>query len=154
VTFSNFNAQFASPFGLAVFAACFPLLWCASSFWVSWVSGWHSLARRFKYQAEPYGDINSTGRFASAYMRYWSHYGGMVLLTPASDALYISIMFLFRFGHPPLRIPWSEIQFDRTRFFFFPYIVLTLGSEEQIPLRISQRMARNLGILGRFPAQS
>jgi len=148
---NSIETHLASPLGLALFAILFALLWCASSFWVSWVSGWHSLVRRFKYQAEPYADIESSGSFASVYLRYWSHYSGVVFLTAGEDALYVSIMFLFRVGHPPLRIPWGEIRFGRRKFFFRTYIVLTLGNEEKIPMRISLRMARNLGLLDRCP---
>jgi hypothetical protein len=50
-----------------------------------------------------------------------------------------------------LRIPWDEISFSRTKYFLRPYIVLTLGGEERISVRISLRMARNLGILDRVP---
>jgi hypothetical protein len=72
-------------------------------------------------------------------------------MVATSDALFLSVFFLFRIGHPPLRIPWSEIQFSNTTFFLRPYVVVTLGSEEQIPIRIPLRMARNLGILDRVP---
>jgi hypothetical protein len=82
-------------------------------------------------------------------MRAWSHYSSVIRITAASDALYASVMFPFRIGHPPLRIPWEEIRFSRTKFFFRTYIVLTLGNQEKIPMRISLRMARNLGILDR-----
>jgi len=84
-------------------------------------------------------------------MRFWSHYGSVIQVFAAQDALYALVFFLFRIGHPPLRIPWDEIRFGRTKFFFWPYIVLTLGNEEKIPMRISLRMARNLGILNRCP---
>ncbi|HEV2215051.1 MAG TPA: hypothetical protein VGR64_07155, partial [Terracidiphilus sp.] len=53
----------------------------------------------------------------------------------------------FRPGHPPLRIPWNEIQFSRTQRFFRDYVVLTLGASEQIPLRISTGLAGRLGLL-------
>jgi hypothetical protein len=54
-------------------------------------------------------------------------------------------------GHPPLRIPWNEIQFGRAKFLWLKFVVLTLGNEENIPMRISERMARKLGILERLP---
>jgi hypothetical protein len=76
----------------------------------------------------------------------------VVRLVAAGDALYASVLFPFRIGHPPLRIPWNEIKLGRTKCFWRTYIVLTLGSEEMIPMRISQRMARNLGILDRIAA--
>jgi hypothetical protein len=84
-------------------------------------------------------------------MRFRGNYSSVIHLIAAEDALYLSVLFLFRVGHPPLCIPWKEIQFGRTKFFFRRYIVLTLGEQERIPMRISERMARNLGILNRIP---
>jgi len=84
-------------------------------------------------------------------MRLWSRYSSVIRLTAASDALYASVLFPFRIGHPPLRIPWDEIRFGRTKLLFRTYIALTLGNHEKIPMRISMRMARNLGILDRCP---
>jgi hypothetical protein len=131
---------------------CFVAFWCAIGYFVSFLTGWLALARRFKKQSEPYGEIRSAGPFFyTLYMRFWGHYSSVIRLTAAGDALYASVLFLFRIGHPPLRIPWDEIRFGRTKFFFRTYIVLTLGNEEKIPMRIPLRMARNLGILDRCP---
>ena len=138
-----------SPLGMAILFVAF---WCLVCFLISFFTGWATLSRRFKKQSEPQGEIRSAGPlFYGVYMRFWSHYGSAIRLTAASDALYASMLFLLRVGHPPLRIPWDEIRFGRTKFFFWPYIVLTLGNEEKIPMRISLRMARNLGILDRCP---
>jgi len=123
---------------------------CAVAFLVSFLTGWLVLARRFKKQSDPYGETRTAGPFFyTIYMRAWSHYSSVIRLTAASDAFYASVLFPFRIGHPPLRIPWDEISFSRTKFFFRTYIVLTLGNKEKIPMRISLRMARNLGILDR-----
>ena len=84
-------------------------------------------------------------------MRFRANYGNIIRLTAAEDALYLSILFFFRVGHPPLRIPWNEIQFGRAKFLWLKFVVLTLGNEENIPMRISERMARKLGILERLP---
>jgi hypothetical protein len=119
---------------------------------ISVMTGWFVLGKRFRQQSEPYGETRSAGPFFyTIYMRCWSHYSSVVRLTAAADALYVSILFLFRIGHPPLRIPWDEIQFGRTKFLFWTFFVVTLGNEEKIPMRISERMARNLGILDRCP---
>jgi hypothetical protein len=118
---------------------------------VSVFSGWHSLSKRFRAQSEPYGITKSAGPFFySIYMRYWSHYGSAIRLTAADDALYLSVIFILRVGHPPLCIPWREIQFSGTRFFGRGYVVLTLGEQERIPMRISERMAQKLGVLERM----
>ena len=144
-----FSAFLTTPYGFAIFVV---VLWCTVCFLISFFTGWLSLARRFKKQSEPYGEIRSAGPFFyTVYMRWWGHYSSVIHLFAASDALYASVLFPFRIGHPPLRIPWDEIRFSRTKRFFRTYIVLTLGSEEKIPLRIPLRMARNLGILDRCP---
>jgi hypothetical protein len=127
-------------------------VWCAICFFISLLTGWFDLSRRFKRQSDPYGETKSAGPFFyTVYMRLWSRYSSSIRLIAASDALYLSVLFPLRIGHPPLRIPWDEIRFSRTKFFFRTYIVLTLGNEEKIPMRISLRMARNLGILDRCP---
>jgi hypothetical protein len=40
---------------------------------------------------------------------------------------------------------------DKTKFLWQRYVVLTLGQQEHIPMRISERLARNLGILDGLP---
>jgi len=130
-------------------------MWCLVCLAISLLSGWSSLSRRFKQEAEPYGETHSVGPFFyTVYTRFWSHYGSVIRMTAAEDALYLSALFLFRIGHPPLRIPWNEIKLSRTRRLWLRYVVLTLGNQERIPVRISERMARNLGILDRIPDES
>jgi hypothetical protein len=144
--FDNFTA---TPWGLAI--SCIAV-WCAICFFISLLTGWFDLGRRFKRQSVPYGETRTAGPFFyTVYMRLWSRYSSLIRFIAASDALYMSILFPLRIGHPPLRIPWDEIRFGRTKFFFRTFIVLTLGNQEKIPLRISLRMARNLGILDRCP---
>lgn len=134
--------------GAVLFFAAF---WCAISYLIGFSGGWRALGRRFRRQSEPYGETKSAGPFFyTVRMRWWGSYSSVVRLTAASDALYASVLFLFRVGHPPLRIPWDEIRCGKTKFFFRTYVVLTLGNEEQIPMRISPRMAGKLGILERY----
>jgi hypothetical protein len=119
------------------------------------LSGWHLLSRRFRAEAEPYGETHSAGPFFyHVQMRYRVNYGSLIHITAANDALYLSALFPFHIGHPPLCIPWKEVQLRRTRFSWRRYVVLTLGVQERIPMRISERMARKLGILDRVPGGS
>jgi hypothetical protein len=139
-----------SPLGFAIF---FVTLWCALSLVVSIWSGWFTLSRHFRKQSEPYGETRSAGPlFYTIRMRFRCRYENAMRLTAAEDALCLSMLFLFRIGHPPISIPWMEIQFGRTKFLWRRYVVLTLGEKERIPLRISERLARKLGILERMPA--
>jgi hypothetical protein len=132
----------------------FATFWCLLTVLISRLTGWAVLARRFRSQSEPYGDARTVGPWLlTIYMRYWTHYSSIVKITAANDALYLSInMIGFRAGHPPLSIPWSEIAFSsQTWIFFRRYVVMILGKQEKIPLRISERTARKLGILERVP---
>jgi len=140
----------ATPLGFAIFFVC---LWCAVCLLVSFISGWYALSRRFRKQSEPYGEVRVAGPFFySVYTRFLGHYSGVIRFTAAEDALYLSVVFLFRIGHPALRIPWDEIRISRKNLLWRKLIQLTLGNQEQIPMRISERMARNLGILDRVTA--
>jgi hypothetical protein len=116
------------------------------------LSGWHRLSKRFRAESEPYGEIRSAGPFFYyVQMRYRVNYGSLIRIIAANDALYLSALFPFRIGHPPLCIPWKEVQLRGIRSFRRRYVVLTLGEQERIPMRISERMARKLGILERVP---
>ncbi len=133
------------------FLAFFVALWCFAMYLVSLLSGWQALTRRFRAQSEPTGPMQTAGPFLfTVYLRNWTHYNSVIRVTAAQDALYLSVLVLFRFAHPPLRIPWEEITVSSTRWFWRDYVVLTLGREEQVPMRISMRMARNLGLLSRL----
>ena len=141
-----------TPYAYPVF---FIAMWCFVSLLISILSGWYVLSRRFRKQSEPYRETRNAGPFFYAvYTRCWSHYSSVIRVTAAEDALYLSVLFLFRVGHPPLCIPWTEIEISRTRRFWRDSVVLTLGEQERIPMRISERMARNLRILNRIPEAS
>ena len=130
-------------------------VFCFVSFLSSILTGWHTLSKRFRTESEPYGVTKSAGPFPyTVYTRYWSHYSFIIRMTAAEDALYLSVLLILRIGHPPLRIPWNEIQLSKTTYFMQPLILLTLGEQERIPMRISERMARKLGILERIPVNS
>lgn len=134
------------------FVPLFPVLflgmWCLTSLIVSAISGWQSLSRRFRAACEPCGQIQTAGPFFySVYMRFRTHYGNVISIATAHNGLFLSVLPIFRVGHPALCIPWNEIGHSRTRFLWWNYVVLRLGSEEQIPFRISVRFAREAGIL-------
>lgn len=126
---------------------------CLTSFLSSVFCGWHALARRFRTESEPYGATKSAGPFFyTVYTRFWSHYSFIIRMTAAEDGLYLSVLFPLRVGHPPLRIPWNEVQISRVKRFWRPLILLTLGMQERIPMRISEQMAAKLGVLERIRA--
>ena len=138
---------------VVLFPVAFVLFWIFICLVISVMSGWLALAESFIQQSEPCGQIKTAGPFFYVvYMRYWCHYSSVIRMTAADDAFYLSVLAIFRAGHPPLRIPWNEIHFSSTNLFLRTHIVLTLGNQERIPMRISERMASKLGILERVPS--
>jgi hypothetical protein len=78
-------------------------------------------------------------------MRFYSHYGNILTFGANSSGLYMSIFALFRAGHPPLLIPWSEIKVIQGESgFLLKRRRLILGREESIPLSISQSLTEHL----------
>ena len=149
------NPNTPPPWFPPLFPIIFIAAWVLVCLLIGSMSGWLALAARFRQQSDPCGETRTAGPwFYAVYMRFWTHYSSIVRITAAEDALYLSVLLLFRMGHSPLRIPWSEIRLSQTKYFWRRYVVLTLGLQESIPLRISERMARNLRILERFPQAS
>jgi hypothetical protein len=117
----------------------FILFWWAVLFLIAALTGWMTLARRFRL-ASPFA--GQTWGFQSARMRWTSHYGSCLSVGADPTGLKLSVLFLFRPGHPPLFVPWSEISVaKRWKFLFVRQVKLVLGREEQIPLVISGRLA-------------
>ena len=50
----------------------------------------------------------------------------------------------FRFMHPPLLVPWSEIRVRRKKGWVFEYVTFAMGHELAIPLRIRGKLAAKL----------
>ena len=104
----------------AAFAAVFPTyflcLWFLVASVVSFVGGWFSLARLYRTRV-PF--IGSKWREQSGQMRCLTNYNRVLTLGTSQEDLYLASMFLFRFMHPPLLIPWSEINVRRKKGWVF-----------------------------------
>jgi hypothetical protein len=129
--------------------------WCIGTFLGSIGSGWHALTKRFRAEVKSDSQWRSIPPFSfSVRLRKWADYGSIIRIANEEDALFLGVAISYRVGHPPLRIPWTEIKIARTRSFWQRFVLLTLGDQERIPMRISERMARKLGILARMPSDA
>lgn len=105
---------------------------------VAWMAGWKTLAARFRYDA-PF--VGSMWRWQCAKFRWGSRYNNCLTVGANSEGLYLAMMPVFNFGHAPLLIPWSEITERAKGTLFGPVFILTLGSEEQLPMMIGSALA-------------
>ena len=122
---------------LPSFAVVFPFMfvgmWCLILRFLSSASGWSRLASRFHLQDSFDGKRH---HFQSANMN-GVNFNSALVIGASPNGLYLSPVFLFRLFHPPLLIPWAEIQAEpvkqwwstgyRLTFRSFPGIHLTLN---------------------------
>jgi ATP-dependent Clp protease adaptor protein ClpS len=79
-------------------------------------------------------------------MRWRTHYSNVITTGANQGGLYLSSMFVFRFMHPPLFIPWTEIRVQRTKGWLFENVTFTLDRELAIPMRIRREPAPGLSL--------
>jgi hypothetical protein len=128
------------------FAPIFPIyfvsLWLIVATVISLLGGWYALAKSFR-ATHPFS--GPSWGWQSGRMRLLANYNHCLRLGASAGGLYLATLFLFRFMHPPLLLPWSEIKVRRTKSWLFgEYVTFTLGHEQAIPLRIRGRVADKL----------
>ena len=103
-----------SPLAIAITILLLPLGVFA---FASLLGGWFFLAR--EYPDRPFVAVRKFA-FTSGYMGRGGFYWGCISIGINSFGIRLSIFPLFRFMHPPLVIPWSEVKnCSRVRFYWF-----------------------------------
>jgi len=138
--FQRFIDQHPSLFAV-IFPVYFITLWFLVGTTTSFIGGWFSLAKVYRTRVAFDG---AKWRRQSGQMRWLANYNRVLTLGASQEGLYLACVFLFRFMHPPLLIPWSEIKVRRKKGWVFEYVILTLGHEPAIPLRIRAKLAERL----------
>jgi hypothetical protein len=126
---------------LAIFPIYFLWLWLLVGATISVIGGWFSLAKVYRTQVAFDG---TKWRMQSGQMRWLANYNKVLTIGVSQQGLYLASMFLFRFMHPPLLVPWSEIKVRRKTGWVFEYVILTMGHDLAIPLRIRAKLAAKL----------
>lgn len=111
---------------------------------IATVGGWRRLAVHYRRTSLIAG---TTYWFQSAAMRRWitASYGNCLVVTVNDEGIGLSIIFLWRLGHPPLFIPWPDILANQERWlFFFKRVRLSFSLEPSVRMWISTRLARKI----------
>ena len=129
----------------SLLAAIIPIyllsLWFLVAATISLIGGWFSLAKVYRTQVPFSG---TKWKMQSGQMRWLANYNNVLTLGVSPQGLYLASMFLFRFMHPPLLVPWSEIKVRRKKGWVFETVIFTMGHELAIPLRIREKLASKL----------
>jgi len=126
-----------------MFVLYFIAVWVLVSYVIGLLSGWVFLSRRFRESGAFY---SYQWPLQSIRMRtLWGTYRNCANFGADEAGLYMAVFPIFRIGHPPLFIPWSEIQVvSGDRGLIFKKRKLLLGRQELIPLVVSLTLAHKL----------
>lgn len=126
------------------FPVFFAVLWLGISGLLSFAGGWHQLASRFEASSRIDGE---TFRFASMSLGsglFPVSYGNCLFITVGRSGVRLSILFLFRFLHPPLFIPWSSVEaVQPEKFWFLTYTAVRIrGFNKRMlfPKRVGKKL--------------
>ena len=126
----------------------FLALWFGISFLLSIFSGWRQLSRHYRSNGLFGGH---RFYFQSAAMRLRASYNRVLIVGVNSEGLYLSILFPFRVGHPPLLVPWEDISWTEKPGRFFGGFKLQFARSPSIPFLISRRLMEKIAnALGDF----
>ena len=138
------NPYFLIPIFIIGFPLAFAAIWSLVSLILSVVGGWSGLAKQYRCQQQPAGE---------SLRHYWMmmgvvSYRGVATLQARPEGLYLSMMVLFRLGHPALLIPWSDIkQRGTAQQGLLNWTTLELGTPKVTTLRLpsSETVIATLG---------
>jgi hypothetical protein len=120
----------------------FPLLfvgfWSAVCLLLSKIGGWSTLTQRYGSTAAFQGELK---RFQSATLRYSVGYNGCLTIGVNEGGLYLSILFLFRPGHPSLFIPWADVSTPaERRVWFVSCLEFRFHGAPRIHFRVNRKL--------------
>jgi len=92
---------------------------------ISFMSGWHELAKRFRSDESIEGERFRFRSGSIGWSAFPVSYGGTLFATVGPKGFRLSVFFPFRLLHPPLVIPWTEVErCEPTRYWFRRYAAI------------------------------
>ncbi|HEX9934095.1 MAG TPA: hypothetical protein VGB38_02770 [bacterium] len=124
----------------------YPLVIAIAAVWsmmqlVSRFTGWHALARHYP-ASSPFNGKHR--HFQTVWMRWGSHYGNGVTAGADAQGLFLSVLFILRIGHPPLFIPWGDVDAHEMQGGFTKRIKLQFKRLPSVPMVITVALADDL----------
>ncbi len=107
------------------------VVWLIAAF-----GGWSRLAKHYRDFDNYYGRKlrGKSGRLNA------SSYSGILIFGADFTGMYLAVNFMFRIGHPPLFIPWNDIQIEEQQRIFMKYTTLTFAQVPKVKLAIPSRV--------------
>jgi hypothetical protein len=120
-----------------VFLAFFPLMWCGVLWINSRIGGWSRLARHYRSTGIPHGRTFHSVQGQVGIVSYRA----ALECTTNEHGLFIQPWAIFRFAHPLLFIPWSEMHgVNRTSLLWIPVVRAEIGKPRVAVLRLAAKV--------------
>ncbi len=127
-----------------IFLFLFPIffigMWVVVSFLLAVIGGWSRLAEYYQSQTDFSGKKwhFQSGRLGLV------NYSGSLTLGSNYYGLYLAVFPLFRVGHPPLLIPWSDVTIAEHRGWLFSYREFAFTRVPTVKLRVLRSLGDKL----------
>jgi len=123
--------------GLAVFVG----VWLVSLGLVARLGGWRELARHYRAQRDYRGP---KWYFQHARLRYGVAYNGCVTVGADRFGVHLALLLPFRFAHPSLFVPWSELRAVTERRWFGNLVRLSCVRVPNVPIVVHERLVERV----------
>jgi len=123
------------------FGIFFIFMWLVASYTISKISGWSRLAEKYQTSEKPESKV------MQAVQAQWGSFmiaGNIYTIACNSEGMYLGVLFPFRFGHPPLLIPWYDIKTSKVGGLIKNRIRLKFGNAISRPFEIYERTAEKI----------
>ncbi len=104
---------------------------------IGWLCGWWSVARHY-----PLGQSHFHGtwiRVLSAKVG-WANYNNTIRVGVNADGMCIRVVWLFRPGHPPIFVPWADVNITPFQGWIFPYVLLSFVKAPTVSFRFDKKL--------------
>ena len=105
------------------------------------LSGWYNLAQRYRTVTPFFG---RTWHLRAATFRSFTGYWLTLIIGANQEGLYLAQLWPMRWTHPPLLIPWRDVQFERRRWFEVGARSLLIGNKAAIRVSMSRRIVAEM----------
>jgi len=118
------------------------VLWLCVCQLISSASGWRILSRDYRAAAPFEG---KKFWFKSAGLRRWTNYNNCLVVGASKYGLYLSVLPVFRVGHPALFIPWTDISTEAANRRLLPDVVkFSFAKQPDVPVIFSKKLAARI----------
>lgn len=129
-------------FSLPAYLLLFIVLWICVCQLISSAGGWRILSRDYRAAAPFEG---KKFWFKSGALRRWTNYNNCLVVGANRYGLYLSVLPIFRVGHPSLFIPWTDISTEAAVRRLLPDVVkFSFAKQPDVPVIFSKKLAARI----------